>query len=97
MQPRVCSREQVVSGIGVLDFVLELARHDDQWQASLHYNTDLFDKGTAQRMLGHFMVRMSACFLTSPFKIASHPQDPQDAEHMHWRYGLEQASVLLHS
>lgn len=25
-------------------------------QGILHYNTDLFDKTTAQRMLGHFLV-----------------------------------------
>lgn len=52
---------QVVSGIGLLDFVLDIVWHGEQWQATLHYNTDLFDKATAQRMLGHFMVRMSAC------------------------------------
>ena len=50
----------MVSGIKLLDFVLEIAQHDGQGYANLHYNTDLFDKATAQRMLGHFMVSMPA-------------------------------------
>ena len=59
---RCKSHVQAVSGIGLLDLVLEVAQHGEQWHASLHYNTDLFDKATAQRMLGHFMVGLSDCY-----------------------------------
>ena len=53
---------RAVAGIGLLDLVLEIAQLGEQWHACLHYNTDLFDKATAQRMLGHFMVGLSACY-----------------------------------
>ncbi len=48
---------QAVTSIGQLDFMLELAEHGAGWQGTLHFNTDLFDKATAHRMLGHYVVR----------------------------------------
>ena len=47
---------QVVPSIGQLDFVLEICRDGAGMQGILHYNTDLFDRATAQRLLGHFLV-----------------------------------------
>ena len=47
---------QAVTCIGQLDFVLELAQQGAGLQATLHFNTDLFDKATAHRMLGHYLV-----------------------------------------
>ena len=42
--------------------MLEIAQYGELWHACLHYNTGLFDKTTAQRMLGHFMVGLSAYY-----------------------------------
>ena len=36
--------------------MLELAKHGAGLQAILHFNTDLFDKATAHRVLGHYAV-----------------------------------------
>ena len=36
--------------------MLELAKHGAGLHGTLHFNTDLFDKATAHRMLGHYMV-----------------------------------------
>ena len=50
---------QAVTSIGQLDFVLELVGLGGGMQGILHFNTDLFDKATAHRMLGHYGVRSS--------------------------------------
>lgn len=59
---------QAITSIGQLDFVLELAGSAGDRQGILHFNTDLFDKATAHRMLGHYGVRILAC----PPKAAVH-------------------------
>ncbi|CAK0785103.1 hypothetical protein CVIRNUC_008309 [Coccomyxa viridis] len=46
--------QQAITSIGQLDFVLELAGSAGDRQGILHFNTDLFDKATAHRMLGHY-------------------------------------------
>ena len=51
---------QAITSIGQLDFVLELAGSASSRQGILHFNTDLFDKATAHRMLGHYGVRISS-------------------------------------
>ena len=47
---------QALTHIGQLDILLEVSRQEARLQGTLYYNTDLFDRTTAQRMLGHFMV-----------------------------------------
>ena len=54
---------QAITSIGQLDFVLELAGSAGGRQGILHFNTDLFDKATAHRMLGHYRVRFQPLHL----------------------------------
>ena len=60
---------QAITSIGQLDFVLELAGSAGGRQGILHFNTDLFDKATAHRMLGHYGVRISSLLPWKPLCI----------------------------
>ena len=64
---------QALTHIGQLDVLLEVSRQEERLQGTLYYNTDLFDRTTAQRMLGHFMVGsppMGAMRRSCPWELA---------------------------
>ncbi len=54
----------------LLDFNFLLVRRPDHWRASLEFNTDLFDKATAQRLLDLWALSMKAAAETPAGRIS---------------------------
>ena len=44
------------SGVAKFDLTLDMEETEGRLIGSLEYNTDLFDRGTIERMIGHFRI-----------------------------------------
>ncbi|MCU0507750.1 MAG: amino acid adenylation domain-containing protein [Anaerolineae bacterium] len=60
-------------GAAKFDLLLNLAEAPDGLEAALEYNTDLFDRSTAERMAAHFVTLMTAAVAQPDAPIASLP------------------------
>jgi amino acid adenylation domain-containing protein len=56
-----------VTGGAITDLELEVAERGEEWQCDLTFRTDLYEKATADRLLGHYVTLLRS--------IAAHPDE----------------------
>ncbi|WP_375770521.1 amino acid adenylation domain-containing protein [Archangium gephyra] len=69
---------EVETGVAKFDLYLSLQPSADGLAGSLEYSTDLFDAGTARRMLGHFSRLLSSAVAHPDWPVSRLPLLPED-------------------
>lgn len=61
------------------DFNFQMIRRPDGWRMNLEYNTDLFDRSTAQNLLGQWRTTFETCLETPDLTFDKLPEPPPRA------------------
>ena len=70
------------------DLTLIAAESSEGLRTTIEYNTDLFDRSTIERLLGHFQVLMQAAVEKPDAKISDCPCSPNPSATKSWSNGM---------
>ncbi|MGE5672824.1 MAG: amino acid adenylation domain-containing protein, partial [Mycobacterium leprae] len=73
---------EVENGTAKFDLTLHIAEEDGALTATMEYNTDLFDRATMERMMGHYVTLLAAAVADPDQPVESLPLMPPAEQHL---------------
>jgi amino acid adenylation domain-containing protein len=68
---------QVDTGLAKFDLLLQIVPQSGAWQGSIEYSTDLFDRATIQRLIGHYQTLLTAVADAPSGRVSELPMLPE--------------------